>query len=77
MCRECNYTEFNEPCYIKLREGTLERNICDKDHEMFHVPPYDVAKHERVGEGNVLVGEEIMPVSEWLQRLNEKWDIYS
>ena len=77
MCRECNYTEFDEPCYIKLREGILEKNICDKNHEMFHVPPYDAAKRERIGEGNVLVGEEIMPVSEWLQRLKEKWDIYS
>jgi hypothetical protein len=32
MCRECHYTEFDEPCFTKLCEGNLERNICDKVH---------------------------------------------
>ncbi|CAG8908395.1 unnamed protein product [Penicillium egyptiacum] len=77
MCRECDYTHFDEPCYTKLREGTLKKRICNKDHEMLHVPPYDATKRQRLGEGNVLVGEEIISVTEWLQRIKEKWDINS
>ncbi|KAK4861679.1 hypothetical protein LT330_003714 [Penicillium expansum] len=77
MCRECDYVEFDEACYTKLRKGTLEQKFCDKNHEMLHVPPYNAAEHQRVGKGNVLVGEEIILVSEWLQRLKEKWNIHS
>lgn len=76
MCRECDYTHLDEPCYTKLREGTLEKKICDKEHEILHIPPFDAAERERVGGGNVLVGEEIISVSEWLQRIKDKWDIH-
>ncbi|KAJ5950320.1 Tetratricopeptide-like helical [Penicillium vulpinum] len=77
VCRECEHTGFTEPCYTKLREGTLKKRVCDKDHEVLHVPPYDAAERRRIGESNVLVGEEIIPVTKWLQELKEKWDIYS
>ncbi|KAJ5211191.1 Tetratricopeptide-like helical [Penicillium cf. griseofulvum] len=77
ICRECDDTAFDESCYTKLREGTLEVNICGKDHDMLHVPPFDPVQRQRVGRGNVLVGEEIIPVTEWLQQLKEKWDIHS
>ncbi|KGO70604.1 CheY-like superfamily [Penicillium italicum] len=69
---ECDYMQFDEACYTELREETLEQKFCDKDHEMLHVPPHDAAERLRVGEGNVLVGEEINPAGEWLQRLKEK-----
>jgi tetratricopeptide (TPR) repeat protein len=77
ICRECENMAFDESCYTKIREGTLEANACEKDHDMLHVPPFDPVQHKRIGRGNVLVGEEIMPVTEWLQRLKEKWDIRS
>ncbi|KAJ5360801.1 Tetratricopeptide-like helical [Penicillium concentricum] len=77
VCRECNNAKFHAHCYTMLREGTLAGAVCGKDHEMVHVPPYDPAERERVGEGNVLVGEEVIPVTEWLQRLKENWDISS
>ncbi|KAJ5154944.1 Tetratricopeptide-like helical [Penicillium coprophilum] len=75
VCRECEDIQFHAHCYRKLLEGTLKYEFCNKDHKMLHVPPYDPAQRQRVGVGNVLVGEEIIPVTEWLQRLKENWGI--
>ncbi|KAJ5794025.1 Tetratricopeptide-like helical [Penicillium paradoxum] len=75
MCRECDYMELDIHCLNKLREGTLQKRICGKDHDMLHVPAYDIAQQEKIGEGNVLVGEEIMPVTEWLRHIKEKWGL--
>ncbi|KAJ5683311.1 hypothetical protein N7462_006476 [Penicillium macrosclerotiorum] len=75
VCRDCDYMEFDERCLKKLREGTLGSFICDKDHEMMHVPAYDPAKRQRIGEGNVQVGEHILPIEEWLERIKADWAI--
>lgn len=75
MCRECDYMQFDLRCLDKLREGTLGKRICGKDHSMLHVPAYDIARQEKVGEGNVLVDEKIIPVSEWLQSIRQKWGL--
>ncbi|KAJ5118107.1 hypothetical protein N7448_004246 [Penicillium atrosanguineum] len=75
VCRDCDYVEFDEGCLKKLREGTLVPEVCGKNHEMLHVPSYDAADREKIGAGNVKVGEHILPVEEWLQRLKTDWAI--
>ncbi|KAJ5561844.1 Tetratricopeptide-like helical [Penicillium sp. DV-2018c] len=73
VCRECYDIQFDLRCLNKLREGSLKGRVCDKDHDMLYVPPYDAAERRRIGNGNVLVGEEIIPVNEWLRRIKAKW----
>ncbi|KAJ5909824.1 hypothetical protein N7504_004467 [Penicillium tannophilum] len=75
VCKECNYTEFDRSCLDSIRDGTLVTKICSKDHEMLHVPAYDRVAHQTIGEGNVKVGDEIIPVDEWLQRIRQSWGI--
>jgi tetratricopeptide (TPR) repeat protein len=75
VCRECDYMEFDIGCLNKLREGSLENQVCDKDHEMLHVPAYDLEHHQKIGQGNVLVGEEIISINDWLQGIKERWGI--
>jgi tetratricopeptide (TPR) repeat protein len=75
VCRECHDIQFDEGCLAKLRAGTLQRQICHKDHEMFHVPKYDKEKLDSIGEGNVKVGEEIMTVEDWIRSIKKEWAI--
>jgi tetratricopeptide (TPR) repeat protein len=75
ICRECDDVQFDLRCLNKLREGTLKRRVCGKDHDMLHVPAYDAAERQRIGDGNALIGEEIVSMSEWLQRIKEKWGL--
>ncbi|CAG8166166.1 unnamed protein product [Penicillium olsonii] len=75
VCRECDYLELDLGCLNKLQNGDLEPHICGKDHKMLHVPSYDPARGKEIGEGNVAVGEEIISVADWLQRIREQWGI--
>ncbi|CAG8426824.1 unnamed protein product [Penicillium salamii] len=75
VCRECDYLEFDLGCLNKLRDGKLDSHICGKDHKMLHVPSFDPVRHEEIGEGNVMVGEEVLSVNDWLQRIKEQWGI--
>jgi hypothetical protein len=75
VCRDCDYVEFDEGCLKKLREGTLAPGICGKNHEMLHVPSYDATEREKIGAGNVKVGDHVLPVEKWLQRLKAEWAI--
>lgn len=74
-CRQCDDVQFDLPCLNKLRAGTLDSTVCGKDHEMLHVPAYDAVEMEKIGDGNVKVGEQIMTVDEWIQRVKENWGI--
>ncbi|KAL4969541.1 uncharacterized protein BDV14DRAFT_209818 [Aspergillus stella-maris] len=77
MCKLCERVQFDKQCLDKLRDGTLKQDICRPEHEMLHIPAYDPAELRRIGEGNVKVGEEIMPVVAWLQRVRKEWGIES
>ncbi|KAL4795550.1 hypothetical protein BDV19DRAFT_389144 [Aspergillus venezuelensis] len=77
MCKLCEHVLFDKECLDKLRDGTLKQGICSPEHEMLHIPAYDPAEQRRIGEGNVKVSVEIMPVAEWLRRAREEWGIES
>ncbi|KAJ5726251.1 uncharacterized protein N7483_007608 [Penicillium malachiteum] len=75
VCRECDSVHFDSHCLAKLRAGSLDSWCCNKNHDMLHVPAYDPSERQRIGDGNVKVGQEIIQVDEWLQRIRVKWDI--
>jgi hypothetical protein len=77
LCKECNYVKFDQRCLDNLRNGTVKLKVCNKDHEMLHIPAYDPVERQRIGDGNVKVGEEILSVNEWLQRIRKRWGIQS
>ncbi|KAL4940945.1 hypothetical protein BDV06DRAFT_12388 [Aspergillus oleicola] len=77
FCKLCDYIQFDKQCLDKIRDGTLKLGFCNPEHEMLHVPAYDPAERRRVGEGNVKVGEEIISVEEWLQRVRTDWGLKS
>lgn len=75
VCRVCADVQFDESCLRKLQEGTLGLQVCNKSHEMLHVPKYDEYKLKKIGKGNVMVGQEVMAVEDWLQKIKQDWGL--
>ncbi|KAJ5097682.1 hypothetical protein N7456_008403 [Penicillium angulare] len=75
MCRNCNYVAFDSACLENLRNGTIKPKVCNKDHEMLFIPAYDPVERQKIGADNVKVGEEVMPIAEWLCRIRKDWGI--
>ena len=61
ICRECFDVQMTPDCLEKLRQGKLERVVCDKSHDYFHVPPWDFGL-----EGRARVGQAVIGPEEWL-----------
>ena len=74
-CRQCPDVQFTPACLDLMRQGKLRRHICHKDHDFYHVPPWDFEKAWKVGKGNVQVGEKIMTAKEWLDGIRQDWGI--
>ena len=74
-CRQCPDVQFTPACLEQMRQGKLRRHICHKDHDFYHVPPWDFEKAWRVGKGNVQVGEKIMTARQWLDGIRQDWGI--
>ncbi|KAI9370382.1 hypothetical protein BJX61DRAFT_96710 [Aspergillus egyptiacus] len=75
VCKACYYVHFDEICLHKLRAGTLKEKVCSPEHDMLHVPACDPSERKRIGKGNVKVGEDIVPVEEWIQRVRRDWGL--
>ncbi|KAL3490234.1 hypothetical protein BJX62DRAFT_252146 [Aspergillus germanicus] len=75
VCKACFDVRFDEICLHNLRAGTLKRKVCNPEHDMMHVPGYDPSERNRIGKGNVKVGEDIVPVEEWLRRIRRDWGL--
>lgn len=76
-CKDCYNIQFCSVCVDKLRAGTLERQICGRDHTFLHVPKWaDIAAADEaaggVSEGYVRVGNEVLAIKDWINGIREK-----
>ncbi|KAI1442152.1 hypothetical protein F5Y02DRAFT_421269 [Annulohypoxylon stygium] len=76
-CKYCYQLDFCDGCLDKLKAGTLKMTSldiqCNKDHEWLHIPKWDRESYLRAFRRVVLVGEEEVPVAEWLDELKKEW----
>lgn len=75
VCRDCTDVQFDERCLKSLRAGTLETQVCNKNHDMLHVPKFDEKELKRIGKSNVKVGSMIMKVDDWVVGIKQQWGI--
>lgn len=71
VCRDCLDVQFDGKCYEKLKAGKLEQKVCNKNHTFLHVPPWDPEAASAVPERHVRVGEEVIPIPEWIDRIRK------
>jgi len=72
-CKDCLDVQFNAPCLEKLKSGTLKKKICHPSHTFLYVPKWDDEAHKQIPKGSVKVGEEIVTIKEWLDRIRNEW----
>lgn len=78
VCKDCIDVQFCAVCVDKLRAGTLERQICGRDHAFLHVPRWtDIAAADkaagRVPDGFMRVGDEVLAIKDWINGIRVKW----
>ncbi|KAM5491983.1 hypothetical protein MaudMau93_001732 [Microsporum audouinii] len=74
-CRDCLDVQFCHPCFTTLKAGVMDLKVCGKNHEFLHVPPWNAEVAKEVPKGSIRVGEEIILISDWVQRMRVQWGI--
>jgi len=69
ICAGIVSVDFCKDCYESLRGGEMHQNVSCKTHEFMCVS----FVFETYPDGKILVGEEYMEVSEWLDQLKNQW----
>ncbi|WEW55846.1 hypothetical protein PRK78_001279 [Emydomyces testavorans] len=72
-CKDCLDVQFGSECYEKLKAGTLEQKVCSKDHSFLYVPRWDSEAAEKVPEGHVRVGDDVIPIQSWLVKIRKEY----
>jgi tetratricopeptide (TPR) repeat protein len=72
-CRDCVDVQFEAGCLEKLQNGTLERKVCGKTHEFFHIPKWNDEEARQIPRGSVKVGGEIISIATWLDSIRKEW----
>ncbi|KAI0450203.1 hypothetical protein F5B21DRAFT_491620 [Xylaria acuta] len=65
--------QFDENCYRKLKEGTLEKKICDKDHAFYYIGKRNEEYLDKVEDGSVRVADRVMTLEEWKSEVKAKY----
>lgn len=72
FCRFCPMVQLCAGCFNLLRSGDWKNQICDSDHEFFFTGD-PLCVEEMVPNGKVPVGDKVIWIEEWKDRLKEEW----
>lgn len=68
-CRDCINLTFDRDCYERLKNGTLQMNICDRGHDFLYIPKWDTEKMKKVPGLCVPYGDRIISLDEWKREI--------
>ncbi|CAG1977442.1 unnamed protein product [Fusarium graminearum] len=73
-CLSCSGTvQFCVDCYKKFQEGTLNNNVCKREHEHYFLPKKDVDEVDAVPNGSVKIGERVITFEAWKEEIREQY----
>ncbi|KAL2881278.1 hypothetical protein SGCOL_003227 [Colletotrichum sp. CLE4] len=69
---ECGQVQFDEKCVKKLREGTLEKFVCSKDHQLEEFPEPEF-KVENMAKDKVRVNGKMLSLKAWAEIIRREY----
>ena len=75
VCKHCLCRQFCPKCYDKLKAGDLHPLICNKDHKMLRLPPFDWAKWRTIPAGMMTLDSQLVTCTEWVDRIRKEYDV--
>lgn len=70
-CKDCIDISFDETCFHRLRDGTLERRVCSPDHDFLWISGVDSI--HTIPEGYDGKGEDKVPFTAWKEVIRTKY----
>ncbi|KAL1604075.1 hypothetical protein SLS60_005667 [Paraconiothyrium brasiliense] len=75
VCKHCLCVQFCAGCYKKLLADDLHSLICNKDHKMLFLPPFDWKAWRTMPADMMTVGKQLVPRLEWVDKICKEYDV--
>jgi tetratricopeptide (TPR) repeat protein len=75
VCRHCLDVQFCSECYKKLLIDDLHLLICNKDHKMLFLPPFDWKSWRTMPADMMIVGKQLVLRAEWVDRIRKEYNV--
>ncbi|CAG5158407.1 uncharacterized protein ALTATR162_LOCUS5063 [Alternaria atra] len=75
VCKHCLCVQFCSACYKKLQAGDLHPLICNQDHKMLFLPPFDWDAWRTMPTDMMIMDKQLVPRREWVDRIRKEYDV--
>jgi tetratricopeptide (TPR) repeat protein len=75
VCKHCLCVQFCSGCYKKLLADDLHPLICNKDHKMLFLPPFDWKIWRTMPADMVIVEKQLVPRLEWIDGIRKEFNV--
>jgi hypothetical protein len=75
VCRNCLCVQLCPPCYEKLKTDSGHPLVCNKEHKMLYLPPFDKSVWQSMSSDMTIVNGQPVPRLEWLNKIRDEYGV--
>jgi hypothetical protein len=76
VCKNCLCVQLCPDCYRKLQADELQSLICNKEHKLLYLPPFDQTLWQGTSQDAMLVDKQPVPRQEWLDKIRDEYKVH-
>ncbi|KAI4666203.1 uncharacterized protein J4E88_010498 [Alternaria novae-zelandiae] len=74
-CKHCLCVQLCPGCYKKLLDGDLHPLLCNKDHKMLYIPPFDWEAWRTIPADMMTVDNKLVPRKDWVDKIRKEYNV--
>jgi len=75
VCKHCLDVQLCQGCYNKLLDDDLNPLICNKDHKMLFLPPFDWEAWRTTPADMMTLDEQLVSRKEWVDKIRKEFNV--
>jgi len=74
-CKHCLCVQLCPGCYQKLLDGDLQPLLCNKDHKMLYIPPFDWEAWRTMPADMMTVDKQLVRRKDWVDKIRKEYNV--
>ncbi|KAI4706158.1 hypothetical protein J4E89_009212 [Alternaria sp. Ai002NY15] len=74
-CKHCLCVQLCPGCYKKLMEDDLQPLLCNKDHKMLYIPPFDWEAWRTTPADMMTVDNKLVRRKDWVDKIRKEYNV--
>ncbi|KAF2622483.1 hypothetical protein BU25DRAFT_377630 [Macroventuria anomochaeta] len=75
VCKHCLCVQLCSACYGKLQADDLHPLICNKEHKLLYLPPFDQNMWQSISSDMIIIDKQPVPRLQWLNKIRDEYGV--